>query len=309
MKNSISAGLILLTLLVPAACKKSSDTSSTKPSLGGLSITQAPAFVARHTKLTFSADVSDLAASDGTSPTVGLYWQVNTAKADTLTRDVCKSNDDFKYEVDTLGSYTVFCYAFAGSNYYNTSASSSFKAINPDTALTDTAPAEEITVKGKTWKARNMNHATMGRSWRNSPVLDPVMGRLFSWNEAQTVCPEGWHLPTVAEFEASFAGEDGTLSAGSLMADASFLKEKMWEYWPAVQITNQYGFNALPLGYIDTMDTVNTYQKYGEYAMWWTADQDEDLGTYLYIFDEYPQVRKGQGDKGSLLMGVRCVKN
>ena len=309
MRKYIFAGVILLCALLSAGCKKSSSETTTKPSLDGLGLTQAPAFVDVGTTLTFKAAVGSLYTSDDTTPVIGLYWQVNSAAKDTLTKDISKSNPEFVYKADTLGKYTVICTAFAGSDYYATSVSSEFQAIEAAVALTGVAPAAEITVKGKTWKAQNANHASMGRCFRNSPVLDDVMGRLFTWEESQTVCPDGWHLPTVAEFETSFAGEDGTIAAGDLMADASFLDEKMWEYWPQMVITNQYGFNAIPVGYIDTIDSFSTFDKYGEYAMWWTADQNNDLGTYLYIYKEYPQVRKGQGDKKTLAMSVRCVKD
>lgn len=309
MKKYFCAVALLLALPFAPGCKKSDDDTTTKPSLSGLYINEAPPFVAVGTTLTFQADISSLTVSDGTAPTIGIYWQVNSSPKDTLTKDISKSNPDFKYKVDTLGNYNVFCYAFAGSDYYATSTTATFKAIDPTNVLSGIGTAEEISVKGKTWKSRNATHATAGISFRNAPILDAPLGRLFSWEEAQTVCPAGWHLPTVAEFEASFAGADGKISAGDLMADALFLEEKMWAYWPSVTITNQYGFNAIPLGYIDTLDNFNTFDKYGEYACWWTADQAAGLGTYLYIYQEYPTVQKGQGDKKSLAMGVRCVKD
>ena len=94
------------------------------------------------------------------------------------------------------------------------------------------------------------------------------------------------------------------------MVDASFNGEKMWEYWPQVKITNSFGFNAVPTGYVDTTDSFKTYTQYGEYACWWTADNaNDELGVYMYIHDEYTDVRKGTGDKNSLYMGVRCVKD
>ena len=309
MKKYIVVGVLFLSILLPEGCKKSSSDSTTKPSLDGLTISQAPAYVEAGSTLTFKADVGSLTTSDGTSPVVGIYWQVNSAQKDTLTTDVRKSNPEFVFKADTLGSYAVFCYAFSGTDYYAASASSSFRAIEADVALTGLVPLGEITVKGNTWKARNISHATMGLSFRNSPILDNVMGKLFTWEEATTACPDGWHLPTVAEFEASFADADGKIAAGELMAKASFLDQEMWEYWPQMVISNKYGFNAIPVGYIDTVDPFTTYNKYGEYAMWWTADESAGLGTYLYIYKEYPEVRKGQGDKKTLAMSVRCVKD
>lgn len=309
MKNHIIAISVLLGVLVPMGCKKDSSASVTKPSLGGLEIQKAPAFVAAGTTLTFKAGVGAIYASDDTSPVVGLCWQVNSAPKDTLTKDVRKSNPDFLYQVDTLGKYTVTCFAFAIGDYYPSSAATSFQAVDPSTVLSGVAAADEITVNGLTWKARNLGHNTLGRSFRGSPVLDGALGRLFSWEEAQTACPDGWHLPSVAEFQTSFAGTDGSIPSQDLMADASFLGEKMWEYIPGIAINNKYGFNAIPLGYIDSTDSIYTYDRYGEYAMWWTSDQNGSEGTYLYIFEEYAEVRKAHGDKKSLAMSVRCVKD
>lgn len=308
MKKYIEAGIILLTILTLAGCSKSSSSTTTKPSLSGLSINQAPAFVAAGTTLSFKADVSVLTTSDGSQPSkVGLYWQVNTAQVDTLTKDVSMANPEFIYSADTLGTYIVYCYAFAGTDYYVSSANSTFQAIDPNSVLGGIRPGTQIVANGKTWTSRNISHPTLGLSYRNSPIMDSVVGRLFSWEEARKACPSGWHLPTVAEFETSFADEDGSINAGDLMVEAFFQDEPMWEYWPAVSITNKFGFNAIPVGYVDILDNFYTYEKYGEYAMWWTADQSGDTGTYLYIFDEYPKVKKGQGDKKTLAMSVRCV--
>ena len=310
MKRFIIAGLLLFPLLATVGCKKTDSTTTNKPSISGLSVSEVPPYLAAGTQISVKADISALTTSDRTDPgTVGLYWQVNAARKDTLTKDISKSNPEFTYKIDTLGSYAVFCYAYASSDYYAASASVSFRAIDPDTALTGVETEEEITVNGLTWTARNATNPILGCSYRNSPILDNTLGRLFTWEEAQVVCPWGWHLPSVAEFEASFADEEGYIYTGDLMADATFLDEKMWTYWPQVQITNLYGFNALPLGYIDYTDLINTYDNYGEYAMWWTADHDEEMATYLYIFEENEVVMTGRGDKETLAMSVRCVRD
>ena len=310
MKKLIIAGFLVFPLLTFVGCKKSESDTTSKPSISGLTLSEVAPYMAKGTQIILKADISGLTTTDGKDPgTIGLYWQVNSAKKDTLSKDISKSNPEFKYTADTLGSYSVFCYAYAVNNtdYYASSASVSFRAIDPDDALSGIEPEEEITVNGITWKARNATHPTMGRSYRNSPILDDVLGRLFTWEEAQVVCPAGWHLPTVYEFEASFADDYGFIYSGDLMADATFLGETMWTYWPQVQITNLYGFNALPLGYIDYTDLINTYSNYGDYAMWWTADHSGELATYLYIFEENEIVMEGQGDKNTLAMGVRCV--
>lgn len=310
MKKFILLTSALVAALSVAGCKKDNSESTTTPSLSGLTINEAPSFVGKGAVLTFNADVSKISVSSGELPTVGLFWQVNTAKKDTLTRNIKESNPTFTYTVDTLGTYNVVCYAYAGSGYYNTSATSTFIAIDPATVVTGMAPAPEIEAGGLTWLANNLNNGASGISLRKSPILDTALGRLYNWTEAQTACPAGWHLPSAADFYTSFDNAEGKIPAGSLMVDASFNGEKMWEYWPQVKITNSFGFNAVPTGYVDTTDSFNTYTQYGEYACWWTGDNaNDELGVYMYIHDECTDVRKGTGDKNSLYMGVRCVKD
>ena len=313
MKKFIIFGISVLAILSGASCKKSDETTTT-PSLGGLSIsTIVPPFLPKGISLTFQADVSSIVASDGSDHIVGLYWQVNSAaKKDTTTLNTKLENPDFVYPVDTLGSYDVYCYAFTPDNTcYTTSTVASFQAIDPATALTGLAEATEITVGGITWQARNLNNPEVGVSYRESPILDDAMGRLYNWKEAQTACPAGWHLPSADNFATSFTVVEGDqIQAGNLIANASFLGDEMWEYWPQVKITNLFGFNAIPTGYVDMNDNFTPYENYGEYACWWTSDQlNDDEGVYLYIFDENPVVQTGSGDKYSLYMSVRCVKD
>lgn len=312
MKKYTIFGICAIALLLNTACKKTEDSSTSTPSLGGLTINSVPAYLPKDIVLTFQADVSDITASDGSDHIVGLYWQVNSAaKKDTTTRNTKLKNPPFEYSVDTLGLYDVYCYAFTPDNTcYATSVVSSFQAIKPDEALTGLAEAKEITVGGITWQAYNLNNPNMGVSYRESPILDDVMGRLYTWEEAQTACPAGWHLPSAADFATSFTAVGGSdIMAGALMAKASFLEKEMWEYWPDVQITNAFGFNAIPVGYVDMSDKFTTYDHYGEYACWWTSDQNNGKGTCMYIFEDNPKVQTFDGDKSSIYMSVRCVKD
>lgn len=308
MKKYLILSTALLTIFVISSCKKDNSSTEGKPSLSGLSINAAPAFVAVGDEFTFRANVGSLSVSKGELPTVGLYWQVNTAKRDTLTRDIKDSNPEFHYKVDSLGSYNVYCYAFGGKDYYNTSAGTSFRAVDPAQVLSGLSSTEEITAGGLTWQANNLNKQDAGLSFRESKVLDSAVGRLYSWTEAQSACPAGWHLPTKDDFSTSFATE-GSISAGALMAEASFLEEEMWEYFPEVEITNSFGFNAIPLGYIDTVDPFNPYNKYGEYACYWTSSEEDGMGTYMYIYAGSKQMQTAPGDKNTLYMSVRCVKD
>lgn len=306
--------VILLAGVAFTGCKKDDATTNT-PSLTGLYLSQVPTFVAVSDVLKVDADITSLSTSDRSKPgPIGLVWQVNNARRDTLSKDAGKTNPQFSYRVDTLGSYTIFCYAYA-KDYYTVSATASFKAIAPDSALEGVDRKDVVVldgqeygtaaIGGKTWLSQNLYRSGLGTSFENSPVVDAVFGRLYNWQEAQTACPAGWHLPSAEEFDQCL-GTD----AGALMADASFLKDKMWEYWPGVTLTNSLGFNAIPVGYWDSNNKVEPYGSYLSYAAWWTASSDDGKGgEYRYIYEEIPQVQKAWGDKGTLYMSVRCVQD
>ena len=307
MKKYILLGTALLTLLGAASCKKTDDDTTNTPSLSGLTVNQVPPFLPKGSTLTYKANVDYITVSKGDMPgALGLYWQVNSAKRDTLTRDTAQSNPDFVYTADTLGTYNVFCNAYA-TGYYNASASSSFIVVDPETVLTDVEdPSGEVTVNGITWKAGNLNNGTCGLSFRNSSVLDAPMGRMYNWQEAQTACPAGWHLPTAEEWDAL-----GT-EAGNLMAPAKFLDLDMWVPALGQKITNSTGFNAIPVGYLDNTASLDKFRRYGEMAAFWTSSDsasDSSLAQFRYILYDNPAIMKGNGSKTSLALSVRCVKD
>ena len=52
-----------------------------------------------------------------------------------------------------------------------------------------------------TWMARNLNHQVPGsRCYGNDPGNCAEHGRLYTWEQAMQVCPDGWHLPSDDEW-------------------------------------------------------------------------------------------------------------
>ena len=307
-KHLIWGTAVLLTVLLTPGCKKDDDTTS--PSLSGLTVSTATPYIPFGTSVTFTADVSQIITSDGSTPSsIGLYWQVDSGNRDTLTLDVSKSNPAYTLSYVQAGSHTVTCTAFA-ANYYNNSSSTTFQAIDPDTAITGIPQQKTMKIGTKEypviqsgnllWMAQNLYGG--GISYGDAPVLDSVFGNYYTWKEASGACPDGWRLPSGNEFDA--LGQD----AGKLMVNASFLDEEMWSYWPAVRITNDLKFNAIPTGYLDKTTELYRDQGLGDYAAWWTADCQGELAGYRYIFEENPLVQKSQGSIVSLALNIRCVK-
>jgi uncharacterized protein (TIGR02145 family) len=139
--------------------------------------------------------------------------------------------------------------------------------------------------------------------------MSDVFGRYYSFEEAQTICPEGWRLPTDAEWAAAAEAYDNQMAA--LMGNAYFNGNLMWEYWPAVgDITNESGLSLIPAGY--AMISSNTlFKGLNEYAAFWTADavaDEEGMAYYRYIICNQPEFMTGKGDINTFGASVRCVR-
>lgn len=315
MKKTISFLVLIAAFLSLGACKKSESTTTT-PSLSGLTISSSLPYVREGVAQTFTADISEIYTSDGTDPgTIGIYWQVNSSTLDTTSVDISKSNPSYTVSADTLGTYTVKVHVFAvNGNYYNGAATTSFTALDPDTALEglEGDRYEQIggnryhvtEAGGLTWMAANLYGTESGSHYQGCEVVSSIFGKYYTWEEAQDACPDGWRLPSAAEFDQALGKQ-----AGDAMVDAYFLDDNMWTYWPQVKISNKYLFNAIPSGYLD-LSTPQQVYGFKNYAIWWTSDQgeDSDMGIYRYIYVEDADIKQGKGGKNSLALSVRCVK-
>jgi len=95
-----------------------------------------------------------------------------------------------------------------------------------------------VKIGTQTWFAENLRYAST-QSFCNQCE---TYGRLYIWNDALTVCPTGWHLPTDAEWTTLTTYLGGESVAGGKM------KETGTTHWisPNTGATNESGFAALP---------------------------------------------------------------
>ncbi len=108
-----------------------------------------------------------------------------------------------------------------------------------------------ITIGEQTWMAENMRFKAEG-SWLNPDNPLPIYGRLYSWVAAQSVCPEGWRLPSDAEWsELEVALGMDPLDKGNTFwrgTHAATMKSTTgWE--KSGKGTNSSRFNVYPTGF------------------------------------------------------------
>lgn len=126
-----------------------------------------------------------------------------------------------------------------------------------------------------------------------------ALGRLYTWEDAtkgtaQGICPDGWSLPSVANYVGLLA-----YSTYALCAPGA-------DYWLGTPVTNATDFSAIPAGYYDG-DINDYYHLLGD-AYFWTSDFGTTaLGKACHLHFGCPDgdiinFNKGNG------ASVRCVK-
>lgn len=334
-------------LFSAASCKKDKDAES-QPSLQGMLTFDLPAFIQPKEVLVMKPKGLKH-PEDGI---IGYYWKVTPGmtKNDTtryengLTVDGHESDGSFRYHFpDSIGTYTVNCYGFAKG--YNSGYASSYTTVvkgGLDGSITNTgikANDSKVTIDGTAyyytshngldWFRTNLANPSYGVSYTNADAMLNVFGNFYSYEEALNACPEGWRLPTDAEWAGlagklnpevtATAGEPFIGIAADLMADVKFNGTAMWEYWPEVgEINNSSKLSFIPAGYANLGEkseegkypTASFFGVY-EYAAFWTADKvegNDNMAYYRYIICDQPDIQIGKGDVRTFGANVRCVR-
>ena len=89
------------------------------------------------------------------------------------------------------------------------------------------------------WMAENLNYETDSSfCYKDSAEFCEKYGRLYTWDAVVDVCPDGWHLPSKAEWETLITAVGGQATAGKMLKSTSGGKG-----------SDAFGFSALPAGY------------------------------------------------------------
>jgi uncharacterized protein (TIGR02145 family) len=132
-------------------------------------------------------------------------------------------------------------------------------------------------------------------------------GALYNWPGAMTACPEGWHLPSFAEWTTLKTYLGGESVAGGKM------KETGTTHWltPNTGATNESGFMGLPGGYRAYADiTGQPFLYVGELGMWWSSTEDLSKVYASAVMLDYNSANLSfYGDQKDYGRSVRCVRN
>jgi uncharacterized protein (TIGR02145 family) len=151
-----------------------------------------------------------------------------------------------------------------------------------------------VKIGNQVWMAENLNYETETSACPDGDSRNcKRMGRLYTWAEAKTVCPEGWRLPTSADFAQILAQSlDGNPGAVSNEAGAKLKSRDGW--FKKGNGSDEFGFNALPAGYRGAISKSDDgtisggkFDGIGGYAYFWSATEDpensESNAFYLFL--------------------------
>ncbi|MCR4877991.1 MAG: fibrobacter succinogenes major paralogous domain-containing protein [Bacteroidales bacterium] len=161
-----------------------------------------------------------------------------------------------------------------------------------------------------------LNNNESGLKWK---------GCLYNWSAANQVCPEGWHLPTIEDYEALtryMGGVDKYCHDSNPKAIAKAMaSDNDWEYSdtpgaPGYGVSfggfrtanNASGFNAPPVGAYTPLP-YSRFWGYGVRAYYWLSDEyDGNYANAFIIYYDEPVLVRDTIDK-PLGISVRCVKD
>ena len=153
----------------------------------------------------------------------------------------------------------------------------------------------------------------------NDTIYCNAYGGLYQWDEMmqyvttagiQGICPNGWHIPTDAEWKTM----EMHLGMTQTQADDEFTRgtdegDKMKSisgWYDNGNGTNSSGFNALPGGYRNSNGSFN-YP--GDYGGWWSSTEYSSSNAWgRLLYCGYGRVGRGNYDKAGGF-SVRCLKN
>mgnify|MGYP002632055626 CR=1 FL=1 len=176
-----------------------------------------------------------------------------------------------------------------------------------------------LTIGDQSWLQENLRslHYSDGSPiegvvcYNNDESLAETYGRLYDWNATmrnstvggvQGIAPDGWHIPTSAEWNTLIAYLGGSSVAGGEMKST----DSTWRS-PNTGATNGSGFSGVPAGEYETPNS--RFQLLHEYAIFWTSTQSSSTkATEKYLSYSSAACTSFNWYK-SLKYSIRCIKD
>ncbi len=166
-----------------------------------------------------------------------------------------------------------------------------------------------LQVGGQCWLRENMNVTTANSApYNNDPGNSATYGQLYTWEEAMTACPPGWHLPSYEEWCDLVKHVDATAYCDEETAngtDAGFKLKSAGGWANDHHGSDQFGFKARPGGYKGADGAFNGL---GHTAAFWSSSES---GSQAFAWSMSEKTTQAQNSKHAKteMRSVRCIRD
>jgi uncharacterized protein (TIGR02145 family) len=179
------------------------------------------------------------------------------------------------------------------------------------------------TIGTQTWMAENLNYepSTGSYCYDDDPANCDTYGRLYTWAAAmagapsssttpsgvQGICPEGWHVPSDAEWTILSDYVIANTAGTSTRDIGLFFKATSgWDTYSGITSDDAFGFSGLGGG---IRSLGGHYGYIGQSGDWWSSTESNSSTTYIrYLGYYYNGFLRGNYDKSNAY-SLRCLQN
>lgn len=138
--------------------------------------------------------------------------------------------------------------------------------------------------------------------YESSTENGKTYGKLYNWyavNDSRGLAPDGWHIPSDAEWTALIDFLGGNKDAGEKMKSTELWENIKWA-------TNESGFSAIPGGYCD--DSYR-FKFLGKQSCFWSSTSNNTVASWIReLHNNIKDVKRDTFSK-KYGLSVRCIKD
>ncbi len=293
-------------------CANSSSSSSKTPDPAEESSSSTPILSSSSTPIEDPCSSSSSVVSSSSSAVSSSSVQSSSSSvmASSSSSSVAKSSSSVNVSSSSISSSSMML----NSTYDATN--------NTLTDIRDGHVYKTVTIGTQIWMAENLNYLpedTVGTVWRRRSVCGggeylslqegdcSIYGRLYEVTLPDysryniNVCPDGWSIPTPKQWNVLVEFMGGSDIAGKMM------KSDEKPYWPDENLTNEYGFSALPAGYFNRLFGFN-YRGADEKAVFTVRKSNSSERNGIIIPETEESIYYTDFGE-TYFLAVRCIKD
>jgi uncharacterized protein (TIGR02145 family) len=158
-----------------------------------------------------------------------------------------------------------------------------------------------VEIGNQTWMAQNFAYKPTEGFWayNNDENNVSTYGYLYTLETAKSICPDGWHIPSLEEWTELIDYLGGYEQAGNKMKEAGGTHWNSEDFGNKA-ITNSSGFTGLPGG--NWEESFEKFNYLGLYGFWWI-----ETGAHVLLTGNYAdaEIQNGGGSGGYSVRYIR----